>query len=132
MGHRKRTGYESWNEARTSSPAEIAVKSQTSRAAQAAGRDLAAGGARVARVHLGVDEPVQGHGRAARPHHGDGDPEQVCPAGQALGGQEGAGIGERQRVHAVLHLDETSEEREPRIRGAARCGHEVWLRPTGR
>ena len=52
------------------------------------------------------------------------------PRGQTAGGEEGAGVGEGQRVDAVLHLDEAGEQREPwrsrrspaRPRGPAQAG----------
>ena len=78
--------------------------------AQAPGRQLARGRARVARVELGVDQPVERHGRAARPDHGDRDPHQLRPGRHAVRRQKRAGVGEGQRVDAVLDLDEPGEE----------------------
>ena len=85
------------------------------------GGELSRRRARVARVDLGVDEPVEGHRGAARAHHGHGDPEELRPGRQAVGGKERAGIRERQRVHAVLDLDEPGEECG--LGGGAASGH---------
>ena len=87
-------------------------------AREAAGGQLALRRARVAGVDAGVDQAVQGHGGAARRHHGDRDPDERLPRRDALLGEHRAGVGEGQGVDAVLDLDEPGEQ--GRAHGGAR------------
>ena len=75
-----------------------------------AARELPAGGARVARVDAGVDQPVERHRQAARADHRHRDPEEVGGARDAVDGEERADVGEREREDRVLELDEREEE----------------------
>ena len=80
-------------------------------------RQLAAGGARVARVEPRVDQPVQRHRQRPRADHRDRDPDEVVPARPRVHGEERADVRERQREHGVLDLHEPREARRQRREG---------------
>ena len=87
-------------------------------------RQLARRGARIARVELGVDQPVQPHRERARADHRDGDPEQVVRRRDAVDREQRADVRERQREERVLDLHEPREaqrEHGGRARHVCRC-----------
>ena len=74
-------------------------------------RDLPAGGAWVARVDAGVDQPVERHCERSRADHRQRDPQQVVRARRSPDGEERTDVGEGQRKDGVLDLDEAREAR---------------------
>ena len=89
---------------------------------------LAPRGARVARVDLRVDQPVERHRQRPGADHRQRDPEQVVRARDAVDREERADVGERQREDRVLDLDERREAaRELRTRSLTSAGAPLGL-----
>src|SRR5690349_23966578 len=84
-------------------------------------RELAAGGARVARVDTGIDEPVERHRERAGPDHRERDPDEIVRGRRLADGEERADVRERQREDGVLDLDEPRVARRQRGDGAHVC-----------
>ena len=70
---------------------------------------LAAGGARVPRVDLRVDQPVEGHRQRAGADHRHRDPDEIVRARHSVDRQQRADVREREREDGVLDLDERRE-----------------------
>ena len=77
--------------------------------ARALPRELARRGPRVARVELGIDEPVDRHRERPRADHRDGDPHHVREPGPRVDREERADVRERQREDGVLDPHERRE-----------------------
>ena len=86
-------------------------------------RQLASGGARVARVDAGVDQPVQRHRERTRADHRERDPDEVVRRRRPADREERADVGERQREDRVLDLHEPREARGQRRERRRRGGH---------
>ena len=65
--------------------------------------------ARVARVELGVDEPVQRHRKRPRPDHRNRYPHDICESRPGVDRQERADVSERKREHGVFDPHERCE-----------------------
>ena len=92
---------------------------------QCPGGELARGGARVPRVELGVDQPVQRHRERAGADHRERDPDEIVRGRDPLDAEERAHVREREREERVLDLD------EPRKADRHRDGVHVWMCPVG-
>ena len=111
------------------SASDAAQKSTTCTTRQLPARELAARGARVARVDAGVDEPVQRHRERPRADHRERDPEQVVRRRRLADGEERADVRERQREDRVLDLHEPREarrQRRERRSGGVHGRHATW------
>ena len=75
-------------------------------APERAGRELSRGRAGVARVELGVDQPVERHRQRPCADHREHDPGDVGSPRPAADREHRADDRERQREHRVLELDE--------------------------
>ena len=87
-------------------------------ARQLAGRQGADLGARVGRVDVGVDQPIERHGSRACGDQGDTDPQQHAHRRDALRGEHRSGEPEGEREEGVLPLDHLQRGAD-----AAKKGH---------
>ena len=69
-------------------------------------RQLAGCGARIARVQLCVDQPVQAHRERASADHRHRDPQEIACGRNVVYGKQSADVGERQCEERVLDLHE--------------------------
>ena len=109
IGQSQRTIGSSCQTATRKTASDAAQKTTTCAALSAAGGQLPRRRPRVAGVDAGVDEPVERHRQRAGADHRHGDPDEVVRARDAVDGEEGADVRERQREDRVLDLHERRE-----------------------
>ena len=126
IGHSQRTIGSSWKHGDEVDRQRETAERRDLRARQRAGRELPRRRARVARVDLGVDEPVEPHRERPRADHRDRDPGHRPEPGPAVDREERADVRERQREDRVLEPDEPREPERERCGERAQTGSFVF------